>query len=220
MNTTIDSKIQNLVVGQIILKNIDNKKNRNKPLDKLVSTLSADVRENTDKYIRNDNVTAYQDLIDRSPDRKLDQQPGPIILTDLILKQGYLPTISRVVDCMNVISIKHSLTISIWDEDRISGDITYRFSQSHEKYWPFMGDEYDLQENEIIASDTEKVLCLVRYRDSKYAPVTLETENIVVHVQGVGVITETDIKLAVDELKELLIRSVGGEPSSILLIRK
>ena len=139
------------------------------------------------------------------------KETGPKILVNLILKNDYLPKISRVVDCMNIISIKTGLTISIWDKDKVKKDIVYKLSKGGEKYWPFMGEEVELLEGELVAIDNEKVLCLVRYRDSKYAPVTIETKNIVVHIQGIKGIKKEVVENALDELEQLLLANVSGE---------
>lgn len=219
METTIDSQVKNLIVGEIVIESIENKKNRNKPLDRQISALSAEVRKDSKKFTENRNVKAYEKFTSLFSDQLYDQPPGPKILTNLIIERGYLPTISRVVDAMNYTSIKNCLTVSIWDADKIKGNIVYKNSVGGEKYWPFMGEEHELSSGELAAFDDEKVLCLVRYRDSKYAPVELETKNIIVHIQGIDDIEEIDIKSALDKLKELLVQSVGGEIKSENIIK-
>ncbi len=74
-----------------------------------------------------------------------------------------------------------------------------------------MGEEVELLPNELAAFDDEKVLCLVRYRDSKYAPVTLDTRNIIIHIQGVNGISKQHIERALDQLETLLLDNVGGQ---------
>ena len=142
------------------------------------------------------------------------------ILVNLILENNYLPNISRAVDCMNVVSIKSGLTISMWDSEKINGNIIYKNSQGGEKYWPFMGEEVELLDNELAAFDEEKVLCLVRYRDSKYAPIMEETTKMVVHIQGVEGISKERVENALNELEQLLIENVGAKISKKEIIRK
>ncbi|HIH42878.1 TPA: hypothetical protein HA246_04495, partial [Candidatus Woesearchaeota archaeon] len=108
------------------------------------------------------------------------------------------------------VSIRSGLTFSMWNKDLIKGNIVYKMSNGKEKYWPFMGEEVELLKDEVAAFDDEKVLCLVRYRDSKYAPVTVETNNIVVHVQGVAGIKREKIANALDEIEKLLVENVIG----------
>tara|TARA_Y100000310_G_scaffold94955_1_gene92787 strand:- start:21191 stop:21853 length:663 start_codon:yes stop_codon:yes gene_type:complete len=200
-----------LIVGHLIIENLQNKKNRNKGMEREVSALQKEVKANQDKFLNTETLKAYEEFINSSQSAIESKDPGPKILIDLILKNGYLPTVSRVVDCMNIISIKTGLTISIWDKDKVKGNIVYKLSQGGEKYLPFMGEEVELLKDELVAFDDEKILCLVRYRDSQYAPVTLETSNIIVHIQGVKGIKKDVIENALDELEKLLLETTNGQ---------
>lgn len=200
-----------LVVGKVVLKNIENKKNRNKRLDKMLSQLQKEVREDSNSFFSNQFIAAYKKFIALFHTTTIIGKPAPEILIDMILERGYLPTISRVVDSMNYISVRTGLTISSWDLDKVDGEIKYELSQGGEKYHPFMGEEIQLEANELIARDDEKVLCLVRYRDSQYAQVTLETTNLAVHIQGIKGIARDKVESALNQLTELLAEAVGGE---------
>ncbi len=212
MEVIIDNNAREvgLIVGHLIIENIENKRNRNSRMDKIVSELQKEVKENPKKFLETDALEAYKEFINSSRSVIESKEPGPKILVNLILKNGYLPTISRVVDCMNIVSIKTDLTFSSWDKDKIKGDIVYKLSSGGEKYWPFMGEEVELLKGELTAVDDEKVLCLVRYRDSKYAPVMLETKNIVVHIQGIEGVSKEKIEIALNEIERLLLENVGG----------
>ncbi|MBU0899177.1 MAG: hypothetical protein KKB03_03670 [Nanoarchaeota archaeon] len=203
-------KDSGLIIGHLVIENLENKKNPNKGMEKLLKSLRNNVKENPDSFLNKDELKAYSEFINSVDSVIESKNVGPNILINLILEKGYLPNISRVVDCMNIISIKSGLTISIWDKDNIKGDIIYKLTEGGERYWPFMGDEVKLLKGELAAFDDEKVLCLVRYRDSKYAPVTLETKNIVVHIQGVKGITKESVEKALNELENLLVENTGG----------
>ncbi len=200
-----------LAVGHFLLRNIENKKNRNGKLDKLISGLELELKSNPGKFLGMDPLIQYRQFIDSSKSVVTSKDVAPLILMNMVLEKGRLPTISRVVDTMNFVSITSGLTISIWDFQKLKGDIVYKLSQGGEKYWPFMGEEMQLLAGELAAFDDEKVLCLVRYRDSKYAPVELETKDIVVHIQGVKGIDSMHVAAALDQLADLLLQIVGGE---------
>ncbi len=211
MDVTIENNINSgLIVGHLVIEDIENKRNRNNRMEKLVSALEKEVKENPAKFLETGELKSYENFINSSKSIIESKDAGPKILINLILEKGCLPTISRVVDCMNIISIKTGLTVSIWDRDRIKMSIIYKLSHGGERYWSFMGEEVELLEGELIAIDNEKVLCLVRYRDSKYAPVTLETKNIVVHIQGVKGIQKEKIENALNELESLLLENANG----------
>jgi len=216
MDVIIENNFENigLIVGHLIIKNIENKKNRNKRMEKLIKSMEINIKNDPEKFVETDESRSYEYFIKSSESVIESEESGPIILVNTILRSGHLPKISRVVDCMNIVSVQTGLTISIWDMDNLNGNIVYNLSNGGEKYWPFMGEEVELLKNELAALDNDKVLCLVRYRDSKYAPVTLDTKNIVVHIQGVKGIQAEKIESALNDLEKLLLENVNGETSN------
>ena len=211
MEILLDSKTKEkgLIVGHMIITDLINKKNRNGKMERIIKDLETDVKQNPDKYLKKMEIDAYEKLSEQKSAIKSSHTAARILL-NIIINQGKLPTISRIVDCMNIVSVKTGLTISIWNMDKLEGKITYKMSEGNEKYWPFMGDEVELEKDELATFNEEKVLGLVRYRDSKYAPVTLETKNILIHIQGVNGITKESVQNAMDELQTLIIENIGG----------
>lgn len=128
---------------------------------------------------------------------------------------------------MNYISVNHCVAISMWDSQKISGNILYRVTDGGEQYWPFMSDEQVLAPKEVCAFDEEKCLCLVRYwisfcsfsfvkisryRDSKYACVTPQTTSITIHVQFINLAESDLIEVVNQEFRELLEKEFGKIP--------
>ncbi|MCH7902297.1 hypothetical protein IIC68_00935 [archaeon] len=216
--TTIE--YSGLIVGELIVEEMENKKNRNKRMKKFISALEKEVKADSEKFLENGVIKAFDEFLASSESVVDSKDHAAKILVNLILENNYLPNISRAVDCMNVVSIKSGLTISMWDSEKINGNIIYKNSQGGEKYWPFMGEEVELLDNELAAFDEEKVLCLVRYRDSKYAPIMEETTKMVVHIQGVEGISKERVENALNELEQLLIENVGAKISKKEIIRK
>ncbi|MBI4163951.1 MAG: lysine--tRNA ligase [Candidatus Aenigmarchaeota archaeon] len=207
-----DAGNSGLIVGHLVIEGLENKKNRNSPLEREVSILEKEIKENSNRFLQSATIKAYQGFIDSTKSIIQSKDVGPKILVDIILKSGHLPKISRIVDCMNIVSVRTGLTFSTWDKDKIKGDIVYKHSKGGEKYWPFGGgEEVKLLPAELAGFDDEKVLCLVRYRDSKYAPVTLDTKNIVIHIQGVNGIPKNEIESALNQIEKLILETVGGK---------
>jgi DNA/RNA-binding domain of Phe-tRNA-synthetase-like protein len=124
-------------------------------------------------------------------------------------RRGAREELDKHLERMRKSIIRMTLTYS--DLDKLKGKISYKLSEGREKYWPFMGEEVELEEGELATFDEEKVLGLVRYRDSKYAPVTPDTKNILVHIQGVNGIKKELIGDALDELGRLVLENCGGK---------
>ena len=218
MQTILEEKTRNLslIVGHLRIEGVENKKNRNKGMEKTIKELEADVKQNPNKFLSKPELLAYQKLAETKSSIPSTDSAAKILIS-IILDQGRLPTISRVVDCMNVVSVKAGLTISTWDMEKLKGKVRYKMSEGKEKYWPFMGDELELEKDELAIFDDEKVLGLVRYRDSKYAPVTLDTKNILVHMQGINGISRESIQAALDELEKLILENTGGKTVNKLI---
>lgn len=65
--------------------------------------------------------------------------------------------------------------------------------------------------SELIAVD-EKGTChsLTRYRDFKFAAVTVDSKNITVHIQGINVASESEVEGPLAELEQMLLAEVTG----------
>ena len=213
MDIIIDdsTKDTQLIVGHLIIGGIENKKNRNKPLEKAAKKVNHAVKENPKAFLEKKEITAYEESFADTPSSVASTDSAAKILINLIVETGHLPKISRVVDCMNIVSVTHGIPVSIWDREKVHGTITYTRSKGGEKYWPFMGEEVSLLQNELIAVDDEQVLCLLRYRDSKYAPVSLDSSSIVVHIQVTNGIPAQTVQTALDELETLILNNCGGK---------
>lgn len=203
--------------GQVLIKGLLNKKNRSNGMKREIKALEIEVKAKPETFYNKSQVQKYRDWIKRTKST-VDVLPGvptdsaAVILTRLVVDKGNLPCISRVVDCMNYISIKHGVAISIWDQDQVKGAITYKLSKGGEKYRPFMSEvELELLPNELAAFDESGICrCLVRYRDSNYASVEVDTRNICVHMQFINPSTDDNIEIALTELEKLLLAEVGG----------
>jgi DNA/RNA-binding domain of Phe-tRNA-synthetase-like protein len=213
MDVIIDTsaKESGLVVGHLEIERMQNNKNRNKKLEKLAKKLNQEVKENPQHFLEQETISCYQEYFAGAESNVPHTDTAAKILINLILESGHLPKISRAVDAMNIVSVRSGLTMSMWDADKVNATITYKQSADGEQYWPFMGDEISLLSGELIAEDGEKVLCLVRYRDSKYAPTTPDTVNSIVHIQGVNGITAQKIEPTLSELEELILSTTGGK---------
>lgn len=235
---SVGSRVR-LARGQLRIQGITNKKARTAELKSQIKDLETKVKSDPDLTLKKPQVLEYRNWI-KTTKSAVDTLPGgplasgaggdgavaspggggtdsaAVILLGLIQRSN-LPTISRVVDSMNLISVRHGVAISIWDADKVQGEISYKLSKGGEKYWPFMGEqELSLLEDELIGVDESGVCrCLVRYRDSKYAAVSVDTKNIIVHMQGINISDDADIMAPLEELRQLLVGAVGGDVTDI-----
>ena len=157
------------------------------------------------------HIKAYRDFIKKFNIGPSEQKAASEALIKMMLNKGRLPEINNVVDCMNIVSMRTGLTISAWDKDKIKGDVIVRYSKEGERYTPIGDEEMILKSGEIIETDDEKVLCLIRYRDCQFAMVDCNTKNLLIHVQGVEGVAEEEVIDAKEELKKLILEFAGGK---------
>eukprot|EP01133_Synstelium_polycarpum_P006700 gene6700-7792_t len=198
--------LKSLTIAQFILKGIKNTRgSRNASLKRSIKELQDEVKKNPTEYLVKPQVVKYKSWMNSTKSIVVENglvpdggsEPAAPILVRLITDKGSLPTISNVVDCMNYISVKYGVAISIWDLDSVNQQqqeagliVQYQYSLGGEKYWPFMAEE----ELELLPGE------LIGVHDKK------------LHIQGVDC-DPTDlstIDTARTELQSLLQESVGG----------
>ncbi len=133
------------------------------------------------------------------------------------LRDRDLPRINGLVDCYNMISLKHVLPAGADDLSKIAGDIAFRAATGAESFVP-LGSE-DMAEDppkpgEIVYADAEKVLCRRWnwYQDAR-SPVTVGTEAAVITGQWAG---EGDLDGAVADLTEALLGECAGAVDTVI----
>jgi DNA/RNA-binding domain of Phe-tRNA-synthetase-like protein len=133
-------------------------------------------------------------------------------LVSNLLKTGRLPRINLLVDIYNLVSVKTFLAIGAHDLAEVSGNIHLRFTKGTEKFLP-LGSE---QLKEIGAGeyayidDEEDIICRLEVRQVEKTKVTERTTECFFIVQGNAATDYDYLKLAADELINLIKRFCGG----------
>lgn len=123
-----------------------------------------------------------------------------------MLRDRDLPRINGLVDCYNMISLKHVLPAGADDLGAISGDIAFREATGNESFIP-LGSEDRAEDppkpGEVVYADAEKVLCRRWnwYQDAR-SPVVVGSDAAVITVQYAGA---GDLDQAVADLTEALL---------------
>ena len=85
-----EAKETGLIVGHLVIENLENKKNPNKKLEKILKELRDDVKNNPDRFLKRDEIRAYQDFIESTASVIKSNEVGPTILVNIILEKGFL----------------------------------------------------------------------------------------------------------------------------------
>ncbi|GIW67592.1 MAG: phenylalanine--tRNA ligase beta subunit [Candidatus Parcubacteria bacterium] len=107
----------------------------------------------------------------------VENKPSPGWLKEFVEFYGF-NSINFLVDLSNFVMIEYGAPLHIFDLDKIKGNIYVRLAKKGEKFISLEGKEYELQGDEIVIADKEKILGLAGIKGSKTAEIDLKTKNI------------------------------------------
>ena len=85
-----------------------------------------------------------------------------------------------IVDILNYLTIDIGQPMHAYDADKIKGDVSVRLSKDKESFKALDGNEYKLDKENIVISDTDKIISLAGIIGSEDSSVTKNTKNIIV----------------------------------------
>lgn len=137
----------------------------------------------------------------------------------MVLKKGGLPSINKLVDAYNLISLKHMLPLGGDDMDKIDGDVQLRLAAGGEPFIPLNSQFNDpAQTGEVVYADSREILCRRwNWRECDKTKMTEETSNAVLVVEGLHPAGRREVEAAVNELRRLVLKFCGGEPTVCFL---
>lgn len=196
-----DIQIKDVIVQEVLVKKFDNK------LDKIKRSIEAEIRKtySLETLPENPIIKAYRNFFWRIEIDPTKIRPSGEALIRRILNGNQLPTINTVVDCMNTVSALTGISMSSFDLDKIKGDIILRFAKVNENC-ELLEKSVNLNGNEIVLADSEKILCLYPYRDTKFALTSENTKNIWLHAHGVKGVSEKDLINTLEKTKDYIIK--------------
>lgn len=155
---------------------------------------------------------AYRDFFWRIGIDPTKNRPAAEALIRRILAGKPLPTINTLVDAYNLASIKTCISIGAFDSDKIHGDLLLRQANRGEEFRGIgMEKSMVLEGNEVVVSDSEKLIAIYPYRDADDTKVTLSTRNVVLLICGAPGISEDVLKSAAQTTIAYITKFCGGE---------
>ena len=137
-----------------------------------------------------------------------------------LTKQGDIPSINRLVDLGNLVSIRYALPVAVFDTRLVQGAVTVHFAEGSERFTPLGQSGVENPEpGEVIFSD-ETGLVLARrwcWRQSDQSAARSDTATVVVTVEAHHDRARADVEAALDNLLELLTTYAGGNLTPGLL---
>jgi len=137
---------------------------------------------------------------------------SPENLRRMLLGSLELPSINKIVDIYNLVSLKSGLALGAHDLDKIEGNINLRLTTGAEKFWPIGSKEPDKVSAGEYAycDDSNEVICRLEVRQVEKTKVLPTTTNAFFIVQGNPNTSENIIDRTTDDLLKLLKIYAGG----------
>lgn len=154
---------------------------------------------------------AYRDFFWRIGVDPTKVRPAAEALIRKVLGGRSIPRINTVVDAYNLASMTTCIALAAFDLSRLNGDIIMRFADKGEEFFGIgMDKPATLAGGEVVMADASRLIAVYPHRDADYSRITLQTENLMLVSCGVPSISLNQLKEAVDEASEFVVKFCGG----------
>lgn len=138
-------------------------------------------------------------------------RPASEALIRRILQGKPIPSVNTLVDAYNLASIKSGIPLAAFDKEMVEGDLQIRFAKKGERFLGIgMKEPIELDGNEIVVSDSRKLIAIYPYRDSDATKVTESTKDIILMVCGVPGISDDLLEKARSISLSYIMKFCGG----------
>ena len=138
--------------------------------------------------------------------------PASENLIKLLQKHGSLTYINKVVDIYNLISLDSKLALGAHNTDRVSGNVTLRFTDGTERFVPLGQTEpVEINPHEYsYIDDSNEVLCRLEIRQVQKTLVDETARNVFYIVQGNGATSDELLHQTAQKIIDLTTQYCGG----------
>ncbi len=133
----------------------------------------------------NPTIRAYRDFYWKLGVDPTKTRPAGEALLRRVLRGRGIPSICTVVDAYNLASMSTMIPISGFDKDVLTPPLQVRFANANETFTGIgMKTTRSLNDETLVLTDQERILCIYPYRDSDQTKITPATENVVLIAYG------------------------------------
>jgi len=203
----IDPKIERLGIDVklAVIEGVKIKKS-SAELERLKKTYVEEIK--TINLEGNPIVEAYNQIYKKF---KVDVENSAVHLVKMVKENGGLPTINTAVDCYNMVSARRLVSAGLHDLDKIKGNLRLAVTKGNEYYIPLGATEPEkVKPGKFALIDEEKVLCWLDVKQGEQTKTTLDTQNLLLYIQGNKETTSLYLEEALVEACELITKHCGG----------
>ena len=147
---------------------------------------------------------------------------APEALLRRLTKKGDIPSINTLVDIGNLVSIRYTLPVAVFDTRALTGTLTVQFSEGDERYTELGSDEIKHPDvGEVIFADETDLVFARRWcwRQSIQSAARIDTTDAIIVVEAQHDNNADDIQNAQTDLLDLLQTYAGGQYQTAILYR-
>lgn len=155
------------------------------------------------------SIAAWRRVFSRFGVKPTQYRNAAEALLRRLTKQGDIPSLNRLVDIGNLVAIRYSLPVAVFDRAQTTGSTTVRFARGTESFTDLGSDAPTNPEpGEVIFADETDLVNARRWcwRQSAQSATKPTTTEVLITVEGHHEDAEGDTAAALDDLLGLLER--------------
>lgn len=224
MKIKIDSKITKefpkLLVGVVVAKNIDNRF-KVSVTEQLLNGICAQIRKKLTPEDLEDMevIQSWRKAFKSFGANEKKYFSSIEALLKRVTRGDEIPSINKLVDVYNYLSLKYKLPIGGEDLDQVCGDVVLEYAEGNEPFVKLGSKKVEyVPSGEIVYKDDAGVTCRKwNYRECDRTKFTEKTKNACVLMEDLGVLGHEEMKKLLLEAANFIKRYCGGEIETHIL---
>ena len=203
----IFDKLDDLYVGVVVAKGIDNSKQYPKIEKLLQESIAIAEKKFLDKRVKEDeSIIPYRDAFTKLEINPNKFQCSVEAMFTRISKGKQLPTINPLVDLNNAISLKYTLPMGTHDLSKSDLDIEMRYANEKDTFTPMGSEEVETPDNnEVIYAVGNQVRTRRwTWRQSNEGKIDENTSYVFFPIDGFKGFNDDKVNEAIEELNKIL----------------
>lgn len=217
------AKFPNTVGGVIIAQNMSNAPSSDELLTIYLAEQKAVYEKIGDTPLSQINsLSAWRSTFSAFGVNPTQTRSAAEALLRRLTKKGDIPSINRLVDIGNLVSIRYAVPVAVFDTRELEGTLTVRFADGTERFTELGSEEIKHPEiGEVIFADDTGLVFARRWcwRQSLQSAAQLDTVNAIITVEAQHENGFADIENAVSDLLDFLKQFAKGDYQSDILTK-
>jgi len=218
---TILDEFPELVLGVVILHNIDNSQNRAEIPERLRQAEAAlPGKFGSTRVIEHPYIATWREAYRKFGAKPKDYPSSVENLTRRVLNGATIGHINNLVSLYNIVSLRHILPVGGEDLDKIVGNVQLTRAGNDEPAIFLLGEKEARapRAGEIIYKDEAGAICRRwNWKEADRTKLTQETKNAFIVIESLPPVPRDTVETAIRELADLVKQYCGGMVLTVFL---